>query len=499
MFFRLATLLLLMVTAMSLTAQTPEEAQAKALVLQSYALARNAPPEARADLLGKQAMVADKVDEQLARQWSEELWATSQGLPDGQRFIAQHAAVLSMTQADPLRAYTMTRAMTLPKRFVVSGGYDMGMSDIVNALWKKQGEAALPTVQTILRELSGTGDYPYFALGNLIAQLQKSNPGVAKVLFEDAVGSYMRAPEKPPNFDQFIEITWRALPPDAVRPVLNSVVDSLLANDAPGPDFYGRFILRDRSVIDFRTPTTANLLNLVPVMKALDLELLQRVLASRPELSVVARGESYGMQAYSGPGAGPERLDERQNPDMMMDPEKAIAAARAHQDVWKRALALAEVARHFSWGNPDRMLDALKEADALVPQIDNEQAKISVLASIAQSAQSMGDVQLARSATERGLALVSASYKHVVSATGGCPDQSAMNAQFAFDRFTETAGAVDVNFAVAHLSDYKDPLIQARLLANAAAGMLQAADQRRSKVETKKVREQWKASPASHE
>lgn len=480
MFHRLLPCIFVLLASTMLLAQESHETRAQELLLRSYALAQPAPAAERADLLAEQASVATKLGEQIGARWAEELFTLATKLSPAERYFAQQSAVRAMTQADPKRAYELSKQIDLPSRTFTGTPHDFFMSEIVSGLWTKQGDAALPIVRMILREQAGTSAYPYFGVQSWIHGLSKTDPSEARALFEDAAESYLKTVEEPRQFYQFLEMTWRLVPPDAVRPVLIAAVDRLLQENDSSPDFYGRLIGRDQSIVEFRNSSLPKLMNLLPAMGALDPELLEQALASRPELGLPHSARGYAMQTMTGPNAGPQQMDARRNPDLMFDPDEALAAARANDNVEQRAIELTNVARRF----PQRAGQALTEADALIPQINKDDVALGVLASIAETAHD--DPALSRSAVERGFILLGALYQHSVRWRSA--NQQAINIQSAFDRLTDAAAGLDVNLALSHMTDYKDPLIQARLLVRAAGGIVRQAEIGRNRQQMERAR-----------
>lgn len=67
---------------------------------------------------------------------------------------------------------------------------------------------------------------------------------------------------------------------------------------------------------------------------------------------------------------------------------------------------------------------------------------------------------------------------------------AAITIQNAFDRIADAAAGLDVDLALSHLNDYTDPLIQARLLVQAASGMVRQAEINCNREKVERARKQ---------
>ncbi|MBZ5582219.1 MAG: hypothetical protein LAQ30_08455 [Acidobacteriia bacterium] len=248
------------------------------LLLDALARAEGAEPEIRAAALLHGARVLAEFDQQEAERILEEGLALTAGLPERQQGSVMESAVRLAAAVAPQRAVALLESVPRHRhRLYLS-------SEIVRVMIEHgRVEAAVAYLMADLPE----GDYPYLVV---VSALQRCAEGETRLrVLRGAIRAWRRAPDA--GFLRLFSQYWTLLPEEEARGLLRAIVEvTLRERDMPG--FNG-------GVFDvaFRSTRQYRLFEVLNVLRRLEPELADSLVAQQPELAAAAERFPEGMES----------------------------------------------------------------------------------------------------------------------------------------------------------------------------------------------------------
>jgi hypothetical protein len=210
-------------------------------------------------------------------------------------------------------------------------------------------------------------------------------------------------------------------------------------------------ISTDKETVSLRAAQDADLLELMPVLRALEPARAEEILGSRRELRAVLNAHPEGSQSLTGtsqmaikvgrrPGAPSPSLAQQARTGAAMDlaaeslrqsasamavlpenPQAALSAARSIPLPARRAEVLAAIARSMAGKDPAAARSALRDALAITGDLKEPAGRIGAWDSIAGAAHAAGDDKLATDAIEKGMADAAELYRKDADQETGNP------------------------------------------------------------------------------
>ncbi len=399
------------------------ELQPAALLERAYAITRDLPLETRAYLLGWMLDPASRIEPQIAQAWADELFQMAHDLSDPQqRGPAEIQAVDALSRIDVVHALEVFRQMDadiiMNGRVMPLDVRDSAARNLFSELLRKKGVPALPVLEQEAQRLAESGAYPYIAMGFAADQILHKDRSLAEKMFADAVAAYQQSTPTLVGNAEFVTMlrdsSFYAQRADAQQAV-TAVVNNLLSHPDDGDENFKKAQLSFQGVaID--TPTDYLLLQLLPVVRRLQPDLLDTVAQSRPALGKAVSMAGTMTQGNPFPhSVGELAPPPAANPDQAVvnriqraasdDPQAALAISNQLQDPAVRAQALSAVASGMVSKDPQQAAQLLSNAQDLAAKIDDKRKQLQAIIAMAQAGNRMNNQAVLRDSLARGFVL----------------------------------------------------------------------------------------------
>lgn len=396
------------------------ELQPAALLERAYSISRDLPLEARASLLSWALDPASRIEPKLAASWADELFQISQDLSNSdQQARAEVAAVRALARIDVDHALAVFRgmdALTLQSGHVVPQDARAAAAEaLFPEILRKKGAVSISLLQQEGQRLAESGAYPYAAIAFAADPLLHTDRSLVERIFSESLAFYQQStPTLAGNADFVTMLKYWGLqaPRDQAQQAITAVVNNLLTQaDDSGQKLAQPF--------QFQGSTLDNsadylLLQLLPVLRVVQPELMNRIVQSRPALGQAAGGMSAwprGSWSFApmGESASAANSDQavvnRIQRAASSDPQAALAVSNQLQDPAVRSQALAAVASGMASKDPQQAAQLLSNAQDLAAKIDDKRKQLQAIAAMAQAANRMNNQAVLRDSLARGFAL----------------------------------------------------------------------------------------------
>lgn len=398
------------------------------LLIQSYLAAKDLGPRDRASFLIRLCRVAADIEPALARLWSEELFQLSFELPmDHDRVATQKNALSSLSLVDAERALELFPSIDDPVPVevgvIIEDVRAHGAQTILAQYWKQNGRAGLEKIRGAAVHVGQTGEYPYKAMLPIIRELAAIDLNVAQELFDEAV-SYFRKDSRiygqEFRFVEFLKSAKEFIAKPSLRAAMHLMVSRLPQDTIKhtGESFVAK-VYHAGGFEEMRNVGDVALLELLPLIREIDLKWVDEILESRPALAaVLAKGTPSRIERGVVRGRGtPEQFAASERLAIQgfrlgtiqsmaaQDPDEALRLTLTLADPELQTLALAAVAQSLARTSPERALGLFQSMLKAVANFRDNSAKVEVLTALARTAAALDKRSEARSALVDGLDL----------------------------------------------------------------------------------------------
>ena len=285
------------------------------------------------------------------------------------------------------------------------------------AVLRKKGVVALPLLQQEAQRLAESGTYPYSALASGVNQLGRMDAGLAETVFADSLAAYQQSSPTLAGNADFVNMLRLNRGPAAhadVQQAVTTVVNNLLAHPADSDqEKLPQPIQYQGATVD--NPTDFLLLQLMPVARELQPDLLDHIAQSRPALGKAANAVSAMPRESWFPGQLGNSAAAATNPERAAlnriqgaaasDPKQALAMANTQQDPLARSQALAAVASGMASKDPQQASQVLDDAQKAAEKIDDQRKELQALIAMAIASNRMNNQVVLRDSLARGFVL----------------------------------------------------------------------------------------------
>lgn len=395
-------------TSLVALGQTKGQSQfALGLLREADTLSRSFTPEERAELLLRLAQAAAPFDAARANSWSLELFriATTQ-LPHGMyRNAMQKDALVTLAQSDPVQAAKLYKQQDVPNTSddpeMLEDTRSFGTRTLFQALWAREGSAALPTIQSIADYLGSTGQYPYHAMADIIVRLSDRDKSKATALLSQAVSYLSRDPgfaDTNREYVDFLVKTHKVATVPLLREALSEAFDSM--DKAEGKHQFARHyeVSTSKGSVEFNSDREFLTFRLLPLVKKVDPDWAERLKQQYPSLrmspSVGAEDKltlaaSMSPQPNESPMAMKQAGDEHrllQLTDIgVADPKRAVEIARSISNPDLRTIAFASIAPIYAKVDQNMADSWLKYANGRLVAMEDEGNRLRLLLALAKA------------------------------------------------------------------------------------------------------------------
>jgi hypothetical protein len=478
------------------TAKTSDEyVSSERLLLRSYLLSKELPPEERVWLLTEILLPSAKWHPAMMRPWTEEVFRLALQLSPGyDRVVTQKNAATAMAWIDERRAMQMLDQCEIPSPSDSDAEdvRDDAAITVFKRYWDANAFQGLPRIQRTADHLGDTGQYPYEAMIPIVLEAKVLNPAKALSLINEAFAYFQRGSPFVTSTEQFVEFYKRVKPlltAPMQREALEAIVNDLTAG--PGGNENQRWRTRvytSQGVADFHSRNTKLLFDILPMIRELDPEWAQRLVEQNHELAQADAAQGKLLSAEGGviitnpdnPPSSAElsakeqsllelgRLDQIQEM-ALKDPNQALTLAMSISDPGRHAMGMAYAAAGFG-NKPDQALTMLKQSQDGLSSLKKDNEKLETYAAIAESAASLHDPVLVRDAVEKGLDLGEQAY---AEASKEHPEWHVyeFSGMGAMERLAEMGMRTDARHVIGRIETIRDHALQAYMLVSAARGI----------------------------
>jgi len=508
------------------------------LLERSHSIIQDLPVELRASVLASMATSAARLDAKLGKQYATELFNLSQQITDPTAHAAaQVGAVRAMTvnnndlptavelfhrmdgidpeqltagQRDPrLQAARFLFPALMGEDFARRFGprrYDSSEEGAgTGGGEKKQSEKkpgnSFATVIEEAQRLQPVGMYPYFAVAQAASGLpvdKENNP--LESSFADSEQIFRQSTRSSTANDEFRDMLrgyWTRVPKDLAQTALHDLANSIIAVGDQGSATLQTFGSNGRQTLNLQSSADAALVELVPIMRQLDPQLLDKLKGDRPDFARAVdqvgnggvmvtgsgssgRGNGNG-QSWNGGGAGPASGSAYNNRATMagirnaaqQNPQQAMTMASNITDPTQASMALSMVAGNLANDDPKAAADALQKAQDAAEKISDKSAQLRADISLANSADRIDNDLALRSALETGFNTGNELLRDEIDAQ---PDQEPSWTQLA--TLTSIGMRRLPELTISLIEEVSVPSVEARLLLNAANSIQQSRRER---------------------
>ena len=362
------------------------------LLQQSHDLNKQAPLHLQSFLLRMQANLAAEVRPDLGREWANELFQLAPQQKGQERAFTQGIAMSILVRVDPDRALELLHAMeTSPTDSSSNVQITPQMQvarQVFQVLVKRDGEAALPTLEREAAFMGSAGRYPYSALGyaasGAVSKDWKDNRQHAIQVEQSVVDlAFSRYSQTTPTFFDSLEFgsmlqaLGGALPPESVQPPLRLLVKNLLATDVSKYQYTAEVCTGAGKCVKADNAIDASILQFSGLLHH-DPELVQQLESTRPGLQNALESSQEGRRTMSFGGMpGPPTRKQVPDPEAQartdamhlvhLNADAAVAKAQELPPGPQRASTLLQIAREIAGDHPE-------QAATLIAQARGEQA-----------------------------------------------------------------------------------------------------------------------------
>ena len=357
------------------------------LLQQSHDLNKQAPLRLQSSLLQVQAHIAAEVRPDLGRLWADELFQFTSQQKGQERAATQGIAMSILVRVDPDRALELLHAMETSD---TESSKDLWMTppmqvamQVFRELTKRDGEAALPTLEREAAFMGSAGRYPYSALGNAasgaVSKDWKDNKQHAIQVEQSVLDlAFSRYSQTTPtffdslDFGRMLQALAGGLPLESVQPSLRLLVKNLLATDVSKYQYHFEMYTADGKIVRVDNAIDAAILQFGQDILR-DPELIQQLESTRPALQTAfqymkeGQVRSMGFRGMAGPprtqAPSPEaeaRADAFHLAHVNAD--AAIAKAQELPPGPQRASTLLQVAREIAGDHPEQAANLIAQA-----------------------------------------------------------------------------------------------------------------------------------------
>jgi len=462
------------------------------LLIQSYLLSKNFVPGERAFLLMRLTQEApDAADRGHIRTWCAELFRVIDTLPSNEE---NKVAI----RANALKALARVDIKQALQLFDTVGDLPSDLSDdprayvaisIFAAAYRSEGIHIIPELRSHALKLAATGEYPYLAMLPIAQAESKRKTPAATELFADGLRAYktgstvQRKSNK--DFVTFIKGLHGDLPKPLVREALETCVGKLLDDRQRDSERYFARVQTATGSFVFSSESDELLLNLTPLLKTYDPQLLDELGKEHPAVTVLNGASTNPVSTESAtvrgnpPSSEIHRLEtealQRDRLNNILEtasenPEQARTQAEALSDPGMRAVAEAAIAAGYASKNKELSSAAYGRSKSSLPRLTDDQTRLELLAGLAEAAAANNDLPELMEVVERGLDLGSELFQEDMDAH---PGKSAIF----FDKFDDLSRLVHVGVKMSPgntltlMDQLTNPVLRAYLLVDAAQAL----------------------------
>lgn len=410
------------------------------LLQQSHDLNKQAPLHLQPFLLRMQANLAAELRPDLGREWANELFQFASQQKGQERAATQGIAMSILVQVDPDRALELLHAMETSdtessNNLQMTPPMQVAMQ-VFRELTKRDGDAALPTLEREAAFMGSAGRYPYSALGSAasgaVSKDWKDNRQHAIQVEQSVLDlAFSRYSQTTPtffdslDFGRMLEALAGGLPPESVQPPLRVLVKNLLATDASKYQYHADLYTAEGKSVKADNAIDAAILQFSGLLQR-DPELVQQLESTRPGLQTALEYAKEPRRTMSfGGRAGPPTRRQVPNPEAEaradafhlahINADAAVAKAQELPPGPHRASTLLEIAREIAGDHPEQAANLIAEAKG---EQGNDANQLNVISAEAYVAAAERNHSALHDLLQQGFALAS---RVPAEETGGFP------------------------------------------------------------------------------
>lgn len=460
------------------------------LLVESYLLTTDLPPNARMYTLSRAASLAGTVDSGLTRLWAEELLRVSAQLaPGSNRQVTEGHAATALAAIDEDRAMEILVSMDGPiadRYGSVSDDFrDLVAGKVFPAYWRKHGTCGLDQIRAAAAQLAANGEYPYAAVATLISDLTRGDPQTARALEGDAIVAYQhgsRVQSANSDFLDFLQQTKAEIPPATFKEALQALVRSL-AEPAGSPEAYRVIVHTDKGAATFDSRNEETLFYALPLIRQADPDWADRIQREHPAQAGAAgaagkvtfiEGTTTTGTTHADAAAEKKSLEESRLREVSAvatdDPQRAMRLAVDLSDPAIKWIALARVAGGWAHKDPAKGEKLLDEVQHQVASVSEPEDRLAVLTAIGQAAAALHDSNQLQQAAKRAYPLGDDLFQQDLDTHPGKPFFAAAGMR-PLDVLTTAVAKLDWELARSLANTVRNPLLRANLLLSVVQGM----------------------------
>ena len=379
------------------------------LLQQSHDLNKEAPPHLQSFLLHMQANLAAEVRPDLGREWANELFQLASQQKGQERAFTQGIAMSILVRIDPDRALELLHAMEASdtessNNQQITPPMQVAMQ-VFQELIKRDGEAALPTLEREAAFMGSAGRYPYSALGyaasGAVSRDWRNNKQHAIQVEQSVLDlAFSRYSQTTPTFfdslefGRMLQALGGGLPLESIQPSVRLLVKNLLATDVSKYQYHAEMYTAEGKSVRADNAIDASILQFSGLLHR-DPELVQQLESTRPglqnALDYMKEGQARSMSF--GGMAGPPTRTHAPNPEAQarsealqlahLNADAAITKAQELPPGPQRASTLLQVAREIAGDHPEQAANLIAQAKGEQGHDSNQLNVISAEAYVA--------------------------------------------------------------------------------------------------------------------
>lgn len=467
------------------------------LLIRSYLASQKLLPEERAMVLLQLSLNAAKIEPSYDRLWSQELFSLAFELPrNWNRLAFEKNALETLSQVDPVLALQLFGEMDDPIP-TDAGAFPedtraFAAQAVFAAYWRQRGPAGLEEILSHARHLGDTGQYPYLAMIPIVLTLAKTSPNYSEEIVNNAATYFSRGSRfesANPDFVQFLNSVWDAMPAPLKHQALQVAVQQLTEPRAPDIDvsFKGDSHTNTKAM-EFRDRNKQILFELLPRIREVDEQWAKRLvdvdssLAAAMDSGGIQSSQSATIQGVS--SASPAQLTaaqaraaqqrtlsqvEQQAPN---DPDAALLASRSLSDPALQAIALANIAAGFAKKDPAKASNFVSQANSITDTLKDNPGKVMALFAIAKANRQLNYQKAMEASWNQAFSLGQELFQEDLEIHPVRPAYQATCYE-ALLGLAEFGGKFDPPMVLQGLQTLRNQLLQAYLPISAAGGIFQ--------------------------
>lgn len=463
------------------------------LLVESYLLTTDLPPEGRMYTLSRAASLAATVDPGLTRLWAEELLRVSSQLTPGfNRQATQGHAAMAIAAIDVDRAMQILLLIDDP----IADKYGSISQDFRNRVaervfpeyWKQHGANGIEQIRAAAAHLASSGEYPYAATATVIFDLGKRGAQTARVLEADAIVAYKRGSRvqsSNSDFVEFLQQTKSEIAPAMLKEALQALIQAIAA-PASSPEAYRIVVHTDKGTAEFHSRTEEILFYALPLIREVDPDWAVRLVREHPAQAAAVdaagkvsftegtttTGTTQANPALQGRSLQESRLREV-SAIAAHDPQRAMRLAIDLSDPAIKWIALARIAGGWAQKDPARGERLLDEVQQQLVSVTNSEDRLGLLVAIGQAAAALHDSDQLQQAAKRAYPLGEDLFQQDLDTHPGKPPFAAAGMR-PLDVLTVTIAKLDWELSRALLNTLRNQVLRANLLLSVVQGMEEA-------------------------